>query len=88
MNDIFKTRKATFKKGYGPKIWNALPYRMKISENINSFKAIVKYWNGNHCACRDCKHTTSRQWTLIKTSTLNSLLNLMHNANFGRVNLS
>ena len=43
MNDIFKTRKATFKKGYGPKIWNALPYRMKISENINSFKAIVKY---------------------------------------------
>ena len=73
MNDIFKPRKATFRTGLGPKIWNALPYHINISENINSFKAIVKYWDGNLCACRVCEYMTSRQSTLTKTKILNSL---------------
>ena len=32
---------------YGPKIWNALPYHIKTSDNLNSFKAIIKCWGGN-----------------------------------------
>ena len=27
---------------YGPKTWNALPYHIKTSDNLNSFKAIIK----------------------------------------------
>ena len=49
-------------KSCGPKIWNALPYHMiKTSENLNCFKAIIKCWDGNHCTCRACKHTTYRR---------------------------
>ena len=48
-------------RSYGPKIWNALPYHIKTSDNLNSFKTIIKCWDGNHCTCRVCEHTTSRQ---------------------------
>ena len=41
-------------------IWNALRYRIKISENLSSFKAIIKYWDGKCCPCKFCQHTTSR----------------------------
>ena len=47
--------------GYGPKIWNALPCHIKTPDNLNSFKAIIKCWDGNDCTCRVCKHTTLRQ---------------------------
>ena len=60
-----KPNQATFGtrslRSYGPKIWNALPYHIKTSDNLNSFKAIIKCWDGNHCTCRVCEHTTSRQ---------------------------
>ena len=39
-------------RSYGPKIWNALSYHIKNSDNLNSFKAIIKCWDGNHCTCR------------------------------------
>ena len=26
-----------------PKIWNTLPYHIKTSDNLNSFKVIIKY---------------------------------------------
>ena len=54
-------------RSYGPTIWNALPYHIKGSNNLNSLKAIIKCWDGSHCICRVCEHTTSRQQTLAKT---------------------
>ena len=29
-------------RSYGPKIWNAVSYHKKTSDNLNSFKAIIK----------------------------------------------
>ena len=56
-----KSNQATFEtRSYGPKVCNALLYHMKPSYDLNSFKAISKCWNGNHCTCRTCKHATSR----------------------------
>ena len=54
--DTFGTRSL---RSYGPKIWNALPYHIKTSDNSNSFKSIIKCWEGNYCNCRVCEHTTS-----------------------------
>ena len=63
--EIPKPKKATFGtrslRSYGLKIWNALPYHIKTSDNLNSFKSIIKCCDGNHCTCRVCEHTTSRQ---------------------------
>ena len=42
------------------KIWNPLPYHIKTSDNLNSFKAIIKCWDENHCTCRVCKRAISR----------------------------
>ena len=50
---IPKPNQATFGtkslRSYGPIMWNGLTYHIKTSENVNSFKAIIKYWNDNHC---------------------------------------
>ena len=35
---IFKTRRL---RSYGSKIWNALPYHIKTSGNLNSLKAVL-----------------------------------------------
>ena len=42
-------------KSYGPKIWNSLPYHIKSSESLTSFKNIIKKWNGINCECQVCK---------------------------------
>ena len=34
---------------YGPKICNSLPFHVKASENLKSFKDIIKNWNGRRC---------------------------------------
>ena len=53
--EIPKPNQATFGtrslRSYGPKIWNALPYHIKTSDDLNSFKAIIKCWDRNHCTC-------------------------------------
>ena len=50
--EIPKPKKATFGtrslRSYGLKIWNALPYHIKTSDNLNSFKSIIKCCDGNH----------------------------------------
>ena len=62
---IPKPNQVTFERrslwSYGPKIWNALPYHVKTSENLNSFKVIIKCWDCNHCTCRVCKQMASRK---------------------------
>ena len=46
--DISKPNQATFEtrslRSHGPKIWNALPYHIKTSDNLSSFKAIIMGW--------------------------------------------
>ena len=63
--EILKANQTTFGRrslrSYGPKIWNALPYHIKATDNLNSFKSIFKCWDGKHCTCRVCEYTTSRQ---------------------------
>ena len=39
---------------FGPKVWNSLPYHIKSSENLESFKMIIKHWNGTRCNCKVC----------------------------------
>ena len=41
-------------RAFGPKVWNSLPYRIKSSENLESFKMIIKHWNGTRCNCKVC----------------------------------
>ena len=36
-------------KLYGPKIWNALPVNIKTAKNLNTFKDLIKKWNGVSC---------------------------------------
>ena len=39
---------------FGPKVWNSLPYHIKSSEILKSFKLIIKHWNGIRCNCKVC----------------------------------
>ena len=38
----------------GPKIWNNLPIHLKCSENLISFKEMIKNWDGRNCKCNVC----------------------------------
>ena len=65
MNTIFKLNNLNldFRKwnqktfGYkclkilGLKIWNKLPYHVKSSENLDTFKNLLKNWDGNLFEC-------------------------------------
>ena len=42
-------------KVLGPKIWNNLPDHVKFSENHDTFKNLLKNWDGNLCKCNICK---------------------------------
>ena len=42
---------------FGPKVWNSLPYHIKSSENLESFKMIIKHWNGTRSHCNVCNAT-------------------------------
>ena len=44
-------------RSYSPKIRNALHYHINSSENLNRFKAIIKYQDDNHCTCKVQEHT-------------------------------
>ena len=39
----------------GPQIWNCLPNELKSAESLNSFKNIIKQWDGPTCKCNACK---------------------------------
>ena len=39
---------------FGPKIWNSCRTIQKSSENLESFKMIIKHWNGTRCNCKVC----------------------------------
>ena len=37
---------------FGPKIWNFLPPHIKSCENLETFKRVIKNWDGLTCNCR------------------------------------
>ena len=37
---------------FGPKIWNSLPPHIKSCENLETFKRVIKNWDGVTCNCR------------------------------------
>ncbi len=39
----------------GPQSWNALPKEIKLAENVQTFKKLIKQWNGPSCKCNACK---------------------------------
>ena len=39
----------------GPKIWNSLPCHIKSSKNLETFKTVIKNWDGVSCKCVICK---------------------------------
>ena len=43
-------------KVLGPKIWNNLPCSIKSSDNLDTFKNLLKNWDGNLCKCNLCKN--------------------------------
>ena len=40
---------------FGLNIWNNLPYHIKSSKNVESFKTFIKNLNGLNCKCVICK---------------------------------
>ena len=36
-------------RSLGPQIWNALPNEIKSTNNLNSFKRLIKQWDGPNC---------------------------------------
>ncbi len=53
-----KFNKITYGKNtfqyYGSHIWNQLPNTVKESTNLNSFKELLKNWDGPKCKCAMC----------------------------------
>ena len=41
-------------RNLAPKIWNSLPPNIKSVDNLNSFKALIKNWDGTSCNCIIC----------------------------------
>ena len=39
----------------GPKIWNSLAFHIKSSENLTTFKRIIKNWDMVSCKCPICQ---------------------------------
>ena len=42
-------------RSLGPKIWNHLPTEIKNSDNLNTFKILIKTWSGPNCGCNNCR---------------------------------
>ena len=40
---------------FGAKIWNSLPYHIKSSKDLESFKAVIKTWDNVNWKCVICK---------------------------------
>ena len=39
----------------GPKIWNTLPFHIKSSESLATFKRIIRNWDTVSCKCPICQ---------------------------------
>ena len=64
--EIPKMKQVTFcNKIFGPKIWNSLPLHIKSSENINTFKKVIKSWNGITFNCQVCLEKVFRKQLLL-----------------------
>ena len=35
-------------------LWNSLPVEIKSADNLNTFKRLIKTWNGPSCRCNFC----------------------------------
>ena len=40
---------------FGSHLWNNLPIHIKQSNDVNSFKRLIKTWSGPSCKCNYCK---------------------------------
>ena len=45
-------------RSLGPQIWNGLSNEIKSAENLNSFKTMIKKWNGPNCKCSACQYVS------------------------------
>ena len=58
--DIPKVSRVSFGdksiRSFGPKIWNSLPPHIMSCENLETFKRVIKNWDGVTCNCRVCKN--------------------------------
>ena len=58
--DIPKVNQVSFGnksiRSFGPKIWNSLPPHIKSCENLETFKRVIKSWDGVTYNCRVCKN--------------------------------
>ena len=56
----FQPNQVTFSckslKAIEPQIWNCLPNEVKSVDNLNSFKCMIKQWDGPPCKCNACKY--------------------------------
>ena len=52
----------------GPKIWNALPEKIKSETSYKKFKVYINLWFGPKCRCNICKSLYN--WILYKTTTV------------------
>ena len=43
-------------RSFGPKIWNSLPPHIKSCESLETFKGVIKNWDGITGNCRACKN--------------------------------
>ena len=41
-------------RNLAPKIWNSSPPNVTSADNLNSFKALIKNWDGTSCNCIIC----------------------------------
>ena len=58
--DIAKLSQVSFGnksvRSFGPKIWNSLPPHIKSCESLETFKRVIKNWDGITGNCRACKN--------------------------------
>ena len=43
----------------GPEIWNTLPFHIKSSESLTTFKRIIKNWDTVSCKCPICQRQSA-----------------------------
>ena len=51
--DMIRYGKKTFKY-YGSHLWNLLSHEIKECMNLNTFKVLIKDWDGPSCQCNMC----------------------------------